>query len=78
MINEDLDRLPPRVTVLEDGLWRTIHTSNGFRVQLECGRDCGVRIVDRDDAVVWLGSRWHAQALARGLNQAACVKIGNG
>lgn len=73
---ENLNDFPARATVNDDGLWRTIFRGNGYRVDLECGNDCNVRIMDSDGNVVWQGHRWHAQALAGGLAQAATTKIG--
>lgn len=73
---ENLNDFPPRATFPADGAWRMIHTSNGYRVDLECGGDCRIRIVESGGPVIWMGLAHHAQMLAGGLNSAACVKIG--
>jgi hypothetical protein len=75
---EDLNRFPPRETMPEDGQWRIVGRDNGYRVALECGGDCGIRIVNSTDDIVWEGARHHAQRLAGLLNRAATIKVGDG
>jgi hypothetical protein len=74
-MDEDLNQFPPRMTVPNDGKWRTIQIVDGYSVDLECGGDCRIRVMD-GDLFLWIGSQGQAQALAGALNTAATVKIG--